>query len=191
MTVVGIPDAMSRIATDLGKPVAAFDAWSGEENSKVYIVQVDKPIKEPLIQLDQGVLVAVPNPRIEGRAYSQVLAALLTRAKESQTTRSVLLPARRSDIDLAISRKEGDTFTPSIMEMPLTEAEMISARKTIIPILVALDCSLDGPSDSEENAIDKGVIADSLHRLVALWPDGNPPRAALKRVNEVLMSSNR
>ena len=63
MTVVGIPDAMSRIATDLGKPVAAFDAWSGEENSKVYIVQVDKPIKEPLIQLDQGVLVAVPNPR--------------------------------------------------------------------------------------------------------------------------------
>ena len=34
----------------------------------------------------------------------------------------------------------------------------------------------------------KADIADRLHSLVARWPDGNPPRAALKRVNEYLMS---
>jgi tRNA A64-2'-O-ribosylphosphate transferase len=36
--------------------------------------------------------------------------------------------------------------------------------------------------------VTKAEIADVLHGLVSLWPDGNPPRAALKRVNQYLMS---
>lgn len=44
----------------------------------------------------------------------------------------------------------------------------------------------DGADEIE--AIDKATIARHLHTLVALWPDSNPPRAALKRVNEFLMA---
>jgi hypothetical protein len=46
-------------------------------------------------------------------------------------------------------------------------------------------------SDDEDELVDKALIASQLHSLVSLWPDGNPPRAALRRVNESLMSIQR
>ena len=58
----------------------------------------------------------------------------------------------------------------------------VSARQTLIPLALAILCSVP--------YVDKHVVASQLHRLVALWPDGNPPRAALKRVNQVLMPVN-
>ncbi|RXK39878.1 hypothetical protein M231_02812 [Tremella mesenterica] len=45
-----------------------------------------------------------------------------------------------------------------------------------------------GEMKKDEVMVDKSSIADKLYKLVSLWPDGNPPRAALKRVNEILMS---
>ncbi|OCF30711.1 tRNA '-O-ribosylphosphate transferase [Kwoniella heveanensis BCC8398] len=95
-----------------------------------------------------------------------------------------------------------------------------SDRKLILPLALVILCLLPSianqarPSESEldspqtpigvqvgrlpterkmaeKGIIDKAYVADRLHQLVALWPDGNPPRAALKRVNEFLMSDGR
>lgn len=51
----------------------------------------------------------------------------------------------------------------------------------------------DGKPEEEEQGegettLSKSVNASTLHTLIALWPDGNPARASLKRVNEYLLS---
>ncbi|WVQ99686.1 hypothetical protein IAU59_006825 [Kwoniella sp. CBS 9459] len=83
-----------------------------------------------------------------------------------------------------------------------------SDRKLILPLALVILCLLPTIDDqrlssSERSSaqaqggggeairIDKAYVADRLHQLVALWPDGNPPRAALKRVNEFLMGDGR
>lgn len=82
---------------------------------------------------------------------------------------------------------------PPLQPVHPTPERLIDYRKALIPIALVLLLSnpdlLDDPSrglDTEN--ISKKDIGDMLHQLVALWPDGNPPRAALKRVNEYLMS---
>lgn len=178
-TLVGIPDAGSRIGADLGQTTSPTASWSRGAERNLYITELDKPAKEPIIVHGSDLFIAMPNPRIDGKAYSKTLKTLLDRV---QNTDPILVrPARRTDFDRA---SLDSPLTLSTSETPLTDVELVSARKTIIPILVALDCQ-------DEEDIDKSVIADSLHRSIALWPDGNPPRAALKRVNEVLMSGNR
>jgi len=83
-------------------------------------------------------------------------------------------------------------------EIQLSPAELVDARKAIIPLALVLLCALPelASANSTSSAdipgpMTKAEIADELHKLVALWPDGNPPRAALRRVNEYLMSEGR
>lgn len=115
----------------------------------------------------------VPNPRVDGKAYNAFLTEFIRQAKPMRSV--IIRPISRSALDAARRGKQ--------ISLAVHPTELVPARKVVIPILVALVCSM------RENA-DKGVIADELHRLVSLWPDGNPPRAALKRVNDVLMSNN-
>lgn len=65
---------------------------------------------------------------------------------------------------------------------------MIEYKKTIIPLALVLILSIPDLSGESVGNVGKAEIADVLNRIVCLWPDGNPPRAALRRVNEYLMS---
>jgi tRNA A64-2'-O-ribosylphosphate transferase len=147
----------------------------------------------------------MPNPRIDGKAYSKALAMVVDRVRLLSASNSIIIrPLRLRDLEAEAARPAPCDLgvDKDVAPTPLNATEITAARKIILPLLVALDCALGLHGDTEEcdasedagdgtlEAVDKTVIADALHRLVALWPDGNPPRAALKRVNEVLMSKD-
>jgi tRNA A64-2'-O-ribosylphosphate transferase len=168
-SIVGIPE--TPFAVDLGPPVISYTP--GEQTGlTAYLVEFDRlPKDTPTITTRQGdIYCAVPNPRVDGKAYVTFLTDL---KRQIDTMGSVIIrPVSQSQFDAA---RRGQVTTG------LHSTELVAARKVIIPIVVALICSTRAH-------VDKSVIADELHKLVSLWPDGNPPRAALKRVNEVLLS---
>ena len=175
--LVGVPGPTASLAVDIGPPVTPCPEWTATEHCSFYIVEVDRAIKDTpwIIPIHHDRIVAVPDPRSDSRSYGRLVKELIDAVKQVDDRNVVIRPARPADFS---SARNGEKTTPA----PLTGSDLVAARKLILPLVVALDCARhDGP-------VDKGVIADSLHRLVALWPDGNPPRAALKRVNEVLMS---
>lgn len=193
--VIGVPDSTSPLAVDIGPPTIECAPWSHTAATSVYIVEIDKLAKDASTIIALGtagdmILIAVPDPRTDGNRYRKVLAELVTALRPKLDAKKVVIrAARRQDLDAAV--KAAATLPQGVelstMTHPLTPAELVSARKAIIPITLALTCSLRYASTE----IDKSVIADELHHLVSLWPDGNPPRAALKRVNEVLISRDR
>lgn len=180
--LVGIPDPHSLIATDLGRPVIPFSPWIERPGIKLYIIEVEKADKEMemISPSEDGLISLVPNPKLDSRAYANSLSALIEKVKEVTQGGNAVTVQVANFNDFKRS-EEGTTIT-----LNSTPCDMVSARKLIIPILVALECTL-----SSAEGIDKTTIGASLHRLVNLWPDGNPPRAALKRVNELLMSGDR
>lgn len=191
---IGIPGTDSPLAVDIGPPTIECAPWSQTTATNVYIVEIDKVAKDAPSVTPLGtagdLVIAIPDPRTDGNRYRKVLAELVELLRPMLDDKKVIIhPARRQDLDAA---RRAEASTPSNWELStsthrLTSAELISARKAIIPIALAVTCSLRYASTE----IDKSVIADELHHLVSLWPDGNPPRAALKRVNEVLISRDR
>ncbi|EKC99210.1 hypothetical protein A1Q2_06410 [Trichosporon asahii var. asahii CBS 8904] len=163
------------IALDLGKTTGKLAFEPPQVWVTVWVAEVRKPYSGPtIVPLSNGdAFFAVPCPRAEPKAYVVALRQLHSHVATSD--RGVLLaPAMQGDL-------EGLPKPPTAK---LDPAALSQARKVIIPVAVTLMCR-------DDSVVDKSVIADRLHRLVALWPDGNPPRAALKRVNDFFMSAGR
>lgn len=227
-TPVGVPRLGSRLALDIGAPVDSHkrEVWQYSEPSPaslirlIRVTQLEKPLKDiPCILpfSPREAIIALPNPRTDSKPYTSALGSLVAdirdRLSEGSIGCVVLLPGRRSDVDTAIqlyrnqettSKQSDDQQRPEprkeseLVELDMSPADLVDARKVIIPLALVLLCALpklsapDSPPPSRPNApVTKAIIANQLHRLVSRWPDGNPPRAALKRVNEYLMSEGR
>lgn len=144
----------------------------------VRVAEVSKSYKGPrIVPLSAGehpeALFAIPCPRAEPKAYIAALRELHSYVAASSGA-TLLAIATESDL-------VAETRRPLTRAARLDPAALCEARKVIIPVAVTLMCCSD-------DGVDKSVIASELHRLVALWPNGNPSRAALKRVNDFFMS---
>jgi tRNA A64-2'-O-ribosylphosphate transferase len=214
--LVGVPGPSSRLALDLGPPVTPVEPWSPESETSgavtIYVVEIAKGQSYPntiypvTAQGSSDVVVAIPSPKTDSWGYKASLVKLVSYLRDilDDSTQMVLVPGTTEHLDLAISLASTETTesTPPPMRLDVLAkpADMVSARKFVIPIALLLLCAYPGlsrrateeVSEEEEDAeevLTKGQISSVLLSLVALWPDGNPPRAALKRVNEVLLSN--
>lgn len=170
----------------------------------IRVIEVSKAYKGPaVIPLSRHrdypeVIFPVPCPRADPKAYGPALRSLeayITSVNTSGVQPAIaIVVATRKQLDSAIvscddsiqdNGTDREELSPLLPAAELELAEIQAARKVIIPVAVVLLCRKSG------RKVDKGVIASHLHQLVAMWPDGNPPRAALKRVNEYLMSEGR
>jgi tRNA A64-2'-O-ribosylphosphate transferase len=105
------------------------------------------------------------------------------------TSDSAAAAAGKEDVNDSTTREQ----PPALPSVNPTAERMLEYRKTLIPLALVLLLSNPDLLGKAGHGIDtqnisKKDISDMLHQLVSLWPDGNPPRAALKRVNEYLMS---
>ncbi|ODN72809.1 hypothetical protein, variant [Cryptococcus amylolentus CBS 6039] len=194
---VGVPASHSRLALDVGSPSSpsSSSAWERSHISYVAIIKLDKCPKniKHLITLQDGerYVLAVPSAKADGKAYSTALSELVAFAKELDGKRGIVIgSATPSDLDAAVKQCSSDAqinpFSAARIPSP------IESRKDIIPLALVLLCALPSIADlPEKTSVTKGTIADRLHSMVSLWPDGNPARAALKRVNEFLMGEGR
>lgn len=189
--IVGVPGPSSKLALSIGPPVS-YAPW--EQPPKIHtirIVVVEKPKKgEPTIYRTSPTssIFACPSPRSHPGAYTHSLDSLVDHVEDILDEKAgiILRPGNTDHIEAA---EDPDMADPG--DIPLSPSEAIEARQAILPLALVLLLSipdLGGELELGKGLVDKGVIADMLHQLVALWPDGNPPRAALKRVNEYLMS---
>lgn len=184
----------------------------------VRVVPIDKPSKHetpqwilPLTQ-DTSVFLC-PLAKSDLKGYTHSVAALVDHVRRLVRDRSsgvMLCPGGKADLESAKRQQQQQQLdtAKSPATLPETTNSLLApadvdSRKLILPLALALvlaipsisqpdlqpDSDSDSDSDSDEMPeITKAEIADVLHGLVSLWPDGNPPRAALKRVNQYLMS---
>jgi tRNA A64-2'-O-ribosylphosphate transferase len=184
----------------------------------VRVVPIDKVSKNEtpqwilLLTQDTSVFVC-PVAKSDLKGYTHSVAALVNHVRRRMRDGSsgvILCPGGKVDLETAKRLQQLDAAKsparlPETTHQPLPPAD-VDSRKLILPLALALilaipsisqpdlqpDSDADADSDSEEAdempEITKAEIADVLHGLVSLWPDGNPPRAALKRVNQYLMS---
>lgn len=173
------------------------------------VFEVEKPLKDipyvlPLVGGPERpvVVFAAPSARSHQKEYvvalGDVVKYLNTKFPSlGREAKLLVSPGSRAELNTAVAlfrtTDKASVTTPSkfASSQRLEPQELQTARKTIIPIAVAILCSLPklGFESFDTQDIDKVTIASCLHSLVALWPNGNPPRAALKRVNEFLMSA--
>jgi tRNA A64-2'-O-ribosylphosphate transferase len=204
---------------DLGEPIQNPTTITRSEDKTlkvtVRVVEVYKPLKDTPCVLPVDVakttpvfMFALPSPRSHGKDFIIALGSLVTKlralASQSITLQVLLSPGREEELTTAVdiykkgvSSNSGERQTSLRNSLPssssLTGPELQAARKAIIPVAIALLSAIPGLEDRVDEGeldVDKAVIADYLHTLVALWPDGNVQRAALKRLNEFLMSSD-
>jgi tRNA A64-2'-O-ribosylphosphate transferase len=203
--LVGAPRPDSRLGLDIGPPTSSVDAWDAEPSSKVitiYIVGIPKAQAFPATIYTHPthplhLVVALPSPKIDSWAYKDALSKLVKaiRQNHDMSTKILLRPGTDQHLDQIIStdEKNAESLTRRL-EVLSSPEDPVSSRKTIIPIALLLLCafSLDGQAaDDDDEELTKSSISNILLSLVGLWPDSNPPRAALKRVNEVLLSRER
>lgn len=173
------------VALDLG-PTIQDDKRQFEAPAvwvTIRVLEVPKSYRGPtIIPLSKGdypeAVFAVPCPRAEPKAYIPALRELHTYLAAASRPQSGVVLGVGTEKDLEAASDA--SCRPLKPAAKLDPASLSEARKVVIPIAVTLLC--------RDGNIDKGVIASHLHRLVALWPNGNPPRAALKRINEFYMS---
>ncbi|WVF71160.1 hypothetical protein IAT40_005958 [Kwoniella sp. CBS 6097] len=162
-------------------------------SAKVRGKEYDMALRELVnfVRSVEGPLVIRPGSRKDMEGALALCSSVIDQAQQGTTS---------SANDIGV---EGEVITPTP-----------SDRKLILPLALVIMCLLpkigETQSTDESSAsdiaagtekgiakadkginIDKAYVADRLHQLVALWPDGNPPRAALKRVNEFLMGDGR
>ncbi len=200
----GATAVSSGLVLDLGPPIRP-----GEEEASypitavVRIVEIEKPLKDSPYVLrlatsgSPTIVAAIPSSRAKGKEFLLALDELRAHVAPAAEEGTVLLsPGREEELEAALEQLNTPDSSPVVTLSSaddLPSASLTSAKKLILPVAVALLCSIPelGEELDEDEEVDKIVIADALHKLVALWPDGNPPRAALKRVNEFLMSERR
>lgn len=181
------------LALDLGQPVQdsgcnfkAPSTWLS-----IRVVEVPKSYKGPSIVPLSGhrdypaAIFAVPCPRSEPKAYNPALRELHSYiASTGQPQKGVVLGVATTDeLNAALASIDDDKGSDHALWRLATELNSVNlsdARKVVMPIAVSLLC--------QEEEIDKEILSSCLHRLVSRWPNGNPPRAALKRINEFYMS---
>ncbi|KAK8864659.1 hypothetical protein IAR55_001909 [Kwoniella newhampshirensis] len=203
---VGVPSHTSRLALEVGSPITSTSSWVHASSSHltIRVVEVDKhPRNIPhLLPLEKEMILAVPSAKSDGKAYAAALVELVEYVRDEMGDSAVvLLPAHPSAHTKAIrayttldkTADDSDPPPPPPSIEPSPVFTLVDSRKLIIPLALVLLCSVPEltPELHLPESITKAVIASQMHTLVALWPDGNPPRAALKRVNEFLMSEGR
>lgn len=194
---VGAPRQTSRLGLDIGAPISPVEAWKADMSTAltIYIVGISKAQASPDIvythpSLPQIIVFALPSPKIDSWAYKDALTRLLAAIRPliDQSTNILLKAGTTEHIDLMTrSKEQDDSLRPAVDALP-APADTVGSRKMVIPIALLLLCAF--PLDENiaaEAGLTKGSISNGLLSLVALWPDSNPPRAALKRVNEVLL----
>lgn len=195
--VVGVPEPTSRLGLDIGPPISPAQAWSADMSTglTIYIVSVPKAqafsdIVHTHSSLPRIIVFALPSPKIDSWAYKDALTKLLAavRPRIDQSISILFRAGTTEHIDLITkSQEKDDSLSQTLASLP-APVDVIGSRKLVIPIALLLLC--DFPLDESiatEADLTKGSISNVLLSLVALWPDSNPPRAALKRVNEVLL----
>ena len=195
--VIGAPRPTSRLGLDVGPPISPVQTWKADMSTvlKIYIVGISKAQAFPNIiyshpSLPNIIVFALPSPKIDSWAFKDALAKLLAAVRPmiDQPTYILLKAGTTEHIDL-ITKAQGkdDSFRPAFEALP-APVDTVGSRKMVIPIALLLLCAF--PLDENvptEKGLTKGSISNVLLSLVALWPDSNPPRAALNRVNEVLL----
>ena len=194
---VGAPRPTSRLGLDIGTPISPVEAWKADIPTvlTIYIVGIPKAQAFPNIvytysSLPNIVVFALPSPKVDSWAFKDALTKLVAvvRLLVDQSTAILLRAGTTEHIDLITKSKEQDeSLRPAVEALP-APADAVGSSKMVIPIALLLLCAF--PLDENiaaEAGLTKGSISNVLLSLVALWPDSNPPRAALKRVNEVLL----
>ncbi|OXH37291.1 tRNA '-O-ribosylphosphate transferase [Cryptococcus neoformans] len=198
----GVPSPNSLMALDIGSP-STEASWSLSPSEVLRVVPVDKyPKNTPFllgVHPSERVL-AVPSAKTDGKFYATALRELVDYVRKVSIEQSkpiVLRPGKAVDVQKAIAIGDNaQSIDPAAIKIT-SPSSSVDARKVILPLALVILCALPGISESSTHALpaegnlSKDLVADRLHRLVALWPDGNPPRVALKRVNEFLMSELR
>lgn len=204
--MTGAPSSSSRLALDLGPPVHPVDSWTHgdyRESITIWVTEVAKSQAYPEIIYTfpatgrpTDIAMAVPSAKTDSWAHKAALVKLIAflRPHTQDETCLVLRRGTTAHLDLLIDTKEADGDTAARLAGLPTAPDLVSARKTILPVALLLLCSfpqLDPDTSGTAEELSKSSISTVLLSLVALWPDGNPPRAALKRVNEILLTSSK
>ncbi|CAK9781158.1 initiator tRNA phosphoribosyl transferase [Cutaneotrichosporon oleaginosum] len=197
----GATAVSSGLLLDLGPPIRSGEKAAYPVTAVVRIVEIAKPLKDAPFVLPLAtsgaptVVAAIPSSRAKGKEFLLALDELRAHVAPAAEEGAVLLsPGREEELAAALDQYNTGPDSRPVVTLSSAEhlatADLTSAKKLILPIAVSLLCSIPelGEELEEDEEVDKIVIADALHKLVALWPDGNPPRTALKRVNEFLMS---
>jgi tRNA A64-2'-O-ribosylphosphate transferase len=199
--LVGAPHPTSRLALDIGPPVSPVDPWHAiptEDSITIYLVSIPKAqlypdviYSNPTTKGSMGV--AIPSPKSDSWAYKDSLMKLVSALKIYEKSNMILKAGTTDHLDLIIkATAEDKDISQTLCDMPSPE-DAVSSRKSVIPVALLLLCAFSLDNDlprtgnGTEEGLSKGSISSVLLSLVALWPDSNPPRAALKRVNEVLL----
>jgi tRNA A64-2'-O-ribosylphosphate transferase len=194
--VVGAPRPTSRLGLDIGPPISPVQTWKADVFTvlKIYIVGISKAQAFPNIiyshpSLPNIIVFAVPSPKIDSWAYKDALAKLLAAIRPliDQSTYILLKAGTTEHIDLIMKSQEKDYSLRPATEPLTAPVDTVGSRKMVIPIALLLLCAFPMDTEVDVEALTKSSISNVLLSLVALWPDSNPPRAALKRVNEVLL----
>ncbi|WRT66636.1 uncharacterized protein IL334_003595 [Kwoniella shivajii] len=206
--IIGVPSPNLRLGLDIGTPISA-STWSYDLNNArvIRVVEVDKHPKEipRLIKVGEECVLSVVNSKSDGKGYEWTLRELINHIKTTETDGNPIILRSGSSTDYQRSLEVYTSpFTNKEAKLDEPPLPTVETRKLILPLALALLCAIpslatkrndvesefDGQGD-KTSRITKNHIADKLHSLVALWPDGNPPRSALKRINDVLMSQER
>ncbi|WVQ67329.1 uncharacterized protein L199_005525 [Kwoniella botswanensis] len=212
-STIGIPDESSRIALRIGSPIIPTSTkWKYATSSInpiiVRAVEYEKYPKDLPRLLDftpEERILAVANSKTEGKAFESTLSELVDLVKGEGGERGVVLVhGRKEDVELVLKTyqksqaqpQEGKRQQEEKVKLDEPPEPSVEGRKLILPLALALICSMPASNDEvqqgkEDMVLTKSDIAVKLHSLISLWPDGNPPRASLKRVNEFLMSGDR
>ena len=185
--LVGIPSAHSMVALDLGPTIGSNPPWQSVSKpfNVVHVLQLDKlpkdvPALVSLTPTNSNSLVLLSDPRKDGKAYIHALGSAVEGVQNLlKDGPLVLAPGEFSSLRAVLNAQDHGLGTANI---PVHDVSLEDARKVIIPLALALMCSMDGA------VVGKEFIARQLQTMVALWPDSNPPRVALRKVNELLMS---
>lgn len=184
----------STLLLGLGKPLQPEDTpVPSTAGLTVRVVELDKPRKDvpTVIPVNPSLVVfGIPSSRGRAKDYVGALDDLsgYVETHLPKDTALLLSPGKVDEYDAAIKLLAGeDNPSQDIHLSQPTGPQVQASRKTILPVAVALFCKIPQLGGETVN-VDKITTADALHQMVALWPDGNPPRASLKRVNEFLMS---
>jgi tRNA A64-2'-O-ribosylphosphate transferase len=197
--LVGTPGPSSRLGLDIGPRISPVRPWQPDLPSilTVYIVSIAKAQSYPEIiythpNLPRHIVFALPSLKIDSWAYKDALTKLLAALRPliDQSTNILVKPGITDQLDVIRDAGEKE-LRGSMVDGLSRPVDAVGSRKMIIPIALLLLCafSLDGTVQPGE--LSKNSISNVLLSLVALWPDSNPPRAALKRVNEVLLGPGR
>lgn len=193
-TPTGVPGPKSKLALSIGTPTSSLP-WKCDTIHTICIVTVDKPRKgeSPIHHTSShSSIFACPSARSHPGAYTHALNDIVDHVEDllDEKLHIVLRPGSANQLEQAAALADGESL--HFDDVALSPSDAVEGRRTILPIALALLLSIPDLADSLGSRatvrVDKGIIADMLHQLVTLWPDGNPPRAALRRVNEYLMS---